>query len=85
MADLIKSGALQDEKSSHPTAPNNIFTYFAYFNIIKLKSLSENLVHDDYISVERQRLICINKRTNLICMHGHQLSVPKSKIFFGIK
>ena len=64
MADLVKSGAPQDEKSSRPTVPNNIFTYFAYFNIIKLKSVFENFVHDDDISVERPRLICINKRTN---------------------
>ena len=46
------------------TVPNNIFTYFPYFNIIKLKSVSENFVHDDHISVERPRLICIDKRTN---------------------
>ena len=63
-ADLVKSGVPQDEKSSRPTVPNDIFTYFAYFNIINLKNLSENCVHDDYISVERPRLICMNKRTN---------------------
>ena len=51
MADLVKSDAPQDEKSSRPTVPNNIL--HTYFNIIKLKSVSENFVHDDYISEER--------------------------------
>ena len=37
MTDLVKSSAPKDEKSSRPTVPNNIFTYFAYFNIIKTK------------------------------------------------
>ena len=64
MAELAKSGALQDEKFSHPTVQNNIFTYFPYFHIIKLKSVLENFVHDYYISVEKLRLIRINKSTN---------------------
>ena len=39
MANLVKWGAPQDEKSSRPTVPNIIFTYFAYFNIITKKSI----------------------------------------------
>ena len=59
---LVKSGAAQDETSSHPIVPilNSLHTLI----LLNLKTYFENFVHNDYVSVERPKLIFINKRTS---------------------